>query len=162
MLDISVSCLSQPQTNLGKLKMTKGLFYLIGALLYVFFPRDLVPDFLVGWGWLDDAVVLYLLWRYYRRLAQSQKAGSRDDQTGQTADHQRSRSADENKRGRPDPYTVLEIDPGASIDEIKAAYRRLAAQYHPDKVQHLGEEIQELAEMRFKEIQQAYDFLVRR
>jgi DnaJ-class molecular chaperone len=56
----------------------------------------------------------------------------------------------------------LEIETGASEDEIKTAYRRLAAQYHPDKVQHLGEEIQKLAELRFKEIQRAYDFLIRR
>jgi uncharacterized membrane protein YkvA (DUF1232 family) len=162
LFDISDSCLSQPQANQGNINMTKGLLYLIGALLYVFFPRDLVPDFLVGWGWLDDVVVLYMLWRYYRRQSQPRRTGSRDDQAGQTADHQRSRAADGNERGRRDPYAVLEIDPGASTDEIKAAYRRLAAQYHPDKVQHLGKEIQELAEMRFKEIQQAYDYLARR
>ena len=31
-----------------------------------------------------------------------------------------------------DPYEVLELSPGASDDEIKAAYRKLAKKYHPD------------------------------
>ena len=135
--------------------MNKGLIYLIGAMLYVLFPRDLVPDFLVGWGWLDDALVLYFLWRYYRRQRLLRQSTNRSDQAGRTADERQSRKADAN------PYAVLEIEPGASKEEIKAAYRRLAAQYHPDKVQHLGREIQELAEMRFKEIQQAYDALMK-
>jgi len=141
--------------------MSKGLIYLIGAILYVLFPRDLVPDFLVGWGWLDDALVLYFLWRYYRRQRLLKEASQRSDQSGPTADDRRSRAANTNDRGHRDPYTVLEIKPDASIEEIKAAYRRLAAQYHPDKVQHLGREIQEMAEMRFKEIQQAYEALMK-
>jgi DnaJ-class molecular chaperone len=32
-----------------------------------------------------------------------------------------------------DPYTILEILPGASLTEIKKAYRRLAMKWHPDK-----------------------------
>lgn len=141
--------------------MNRGILYLIGAILYVLFPRDLVPDFLAGWGWLDDLLVLYFLWRYYRRQRLLKEASTRSDQTGRTADDRRSRAANTNDRGHRDPYMVLEIEPGASREEIKAAYRRLAAQYHPDKVQHLGREIQEMAEMRFKEIQQAYDALMK-
>ena len=30
-----------------------------------------------------------------------------------------------------DPYRVLGLEPGASDDEVKAAYRRLAKKYHP-------------------------------
>ena len=142
--------------------MTKGILYLIGAVLYVIFPRDLVPDFLVGWGWLDDIVVVLLLWHYYRRQMRRRRTGSGHDKTGQAADDQRSNAANGSYTGRWNPYTVLEIEAGASQNEIKAAYRRLAAQYHPDKVQHLGKEIQELAELRFKEIQRAYDLLIRR
>ena len=142
--------------------MTKGILYLIGAVLYVIFPRDMVPDFLVGWGWLDDIVVVLLLWHYYRRQMRRRRTGSGYDKNGQTADEQQPNAANGSYTGRWNPYTVLEIEAGASENEIKAAYRRLAAQYHPDKVQHLGKEIQELAELRFKEIQRAYDLLIRR
>ncbi len=47
----------------------------------------------------------------------------------------------------------------ASTEEIKHAYRELAGKYHPDKLEHLGDEFKALAEMRFKEIQQAYQEL---
>lgn len=142
--------------------MTKGLIYTIAAILYVLFPLDLMPDFLAGWGWIDDLIVLFLLWRYFRGQFQLGRFGSGANQTRHTADERQSRATESDDRNSRDPYTVLEIDPGVSMQEVKAAYRRLAAQYHPDKVQHLGKEIQELAETRFKDIQQAYDQLTRR
>ena len=137
----------------------KIIWLLIGALLYVFFPRDLVPDFLVGWGWLDDLIVLYVLWRYYRRVKQPQRSENRSGQPGGTADDRQYRTAGSDGTDLRDPYTILGVAPGASRQEIKASYRRLAAAYHPDKVQHLGEDLQKMAETRFKEIQQAYDEL---
>lgn len=139
--------------------MPKMLLLLIGALLYVLFPRDLVPDFLVGWGWLDDLIVLYVLWRYYRRVTQPQRSEKRSGQPGDTANDRQYRPSDSDNLDLQDPWTVLGVAPDASSDEIKAAYRRLAAKYHPDKVQHLGEDLQKMAEARFKEIQQAYDEL---
>jgi DnaJ-class molecular chaperone len=61
-----------------------------------------------------------------------------------------------------DPYEILNVPKGASIEEIKKAYRELANKYHPDKVNHLGEEFKQLAEKRFKEIEEAYRKLVPR
>jgi len=55
---------------------------------------------------------------------------------------------------------VLGVGRDASPEQIKQAYRQLANQYHPDKVIHLGEEFRELAERRFKEIQEAYKTLI--
>lgn len=54
-------------------------------------------------------------------------------------------------------YKVLEIDPSASDEEVKKAYRKMAAKYHPDKVNDLGEEFRKAAEEKFKSVQTAYD-----
>ena len=53
-------------------------------------------------------------------------------------------------------YTVLEISPSATDDEVKAAYRRMAMKYHPDRVSTLGPEVQKSAEEKFKQVQDAY------
>jgi DnaJ like chaperone protein len=54
-------------------------------------------------------------------------------------------------------FTILEIDPSANDQEIKRAYRKMAAKFHPDKVSHLGKEFQEMAEEKFKAISEAYE-----
>lgn len=45
-----------------------------------------------------------------------------------------------------------------TLDEIKPSYRKLIAQYHPDRVAAMGEEIREVAEKKAKEINRAYDY----
>ena len=59
-------------------------------------------------------------------------------------------------------FAILGLAPGASFAEIKAAYRKLSMQYHPDKVGHLGEEFRKVAEEKMKEINNAYEFLKKR
>ena len=56
-------------------------------------------------------------------------------------------------------YKILEIEKGASADEIKKAYRKMAKKYHPDRVIHLGKEHQKGAEEKFKQVQDAYEQL---
>ncbi len=55
-------------------------------------------------------------------------------------------------------YAVLGLEPGAEMEEIKKAYRKLSMKYHPDKVRHLGEEFRTIAEEKMKEINAAYDY----
>lgn len=56
-------------------------------------------------------------------------------------------------------YKILEIDKNASVDEIKRAYRKMAKKYHPDRVMHLGKEHQVGAEEKFRQVQEAYEYL---
>jgi len=53
-------------------------------------------------------------------------------------------------------YRILGVSPDASNEQIRSAYRRLAAQYHPDTVANLGEEFTEVAEEKIKLINEAY------
>lgn len=55
---------------------------------------------------------------------------------------------------------ILEISGSAGTDEIKKAYRKLVKQYHPDRQQSVGTKQQEYSTQKFREIQQAYDYLM--
>ena len=54
-------------------------------------------------------------------------------------------------------YRILEIEPNATDEEVKKAYRKMAIKYHPDKVATLGEDVQKAAEEKFKAVNQAYE-----
>ena len=54
-------------------------------------------------------------------------------------------------------YVILEIEKTATNEELKAAYRKMVKKYHPDKLQHLGEEHVKGAEEKFKQVQKAYE-----
>ena len=53
-------------------------------------------------------------------------------------------------------YKVLEINKSATDTEVKKAYRKMAVKYHPDKVGHLGDDFQKMAEEKFKQLNEAY------
>ena len=54
-----------------------------------------------------------------------------------------------------DAYKVLEIEPTATDEEVRAAYRRMAVKHHPDKVASLGEDIRKAANEKFQKINEA-------
>ena len=56
------------------------------------------------------------------------------------------------------PYEVLGVSPSASDDEIKTAYRDLTRKYHPDA--NVDNPLADLAEEKFKEVQEAYDTIM--
>ena len=54
-------------------------------------------------------------------------------------------------------YKVLEIEESATDDEVKKAYRKMAVKFHPDKVAHMGKEVQQSANERFQKLNEAYE-----
>ena len=54
-------------------------------------------------------------------------------------------------------YTVLEISPSATDDEVRTAYRKMAMKNHPDKVATLGPDVQKAAAEKFRQVQEAYE-----
>jgi hypothetical protein len=144
------------------------LIYVL-LILYIINPYDILPDFLPGLGWIDDLIILGGLYWYHfiyrpakmrQRYKEAYRREGEDTQQARYRENRRQEAQTEQGSSKPDPYEVLGVQRGASIDEIKAAYRELAAKYHPDKVNHLGDEFKVMAEKKFKEIQEAYQKLV--
>jgi DnaJ-domain-containing protein 1 len=56
-------------------------------------------------------------------------------------------------------YGILELQYNASIEDVKANYRKLAKMYHPDRVHHKNPTIVNLYTKKFQDIQNSYQFL---
>ena len=150
----------------GFFKMRFWIYLLL--ILYAVSPFDIIPEWIAGpLGLIDDVIVLGVLYWYFiyrptKMRSEYGKAYYRNVGGGKTESHraQQQNAQEKKKFSRPDPYEVLGVNRSASKDEIKKAYRILAGKYHPDKVDHLGEEFKELAEQKFKDIQEAYQELM--
>ena len=90
------------------------------------------------------ALAVFLLWRFLSSLSAKRDARRVDGPP---------------PGGARSPWEVLEVQPGASPEEIRLAYQVKIRQYHPDKVANLGPELRELAERHTKEINAAYETL---
>ena len=58
------------------------------------------------------------------------------------------------------PYEVLGIKEGTNAEGIKKAYKELVRKYHPDQYQN--NPLSDLAEEKLKEINEAYDYLMKK
>ena len=56
-------------------------------------------------------------------------------------------------------YDILGIKKTATADEIKSAYRKLAKKYHPDMFTNASDAEKKEAEVKFKEVNHAYEVL---
>lgn len=141
---------------------------IVAAVLYLLFPRDLVPDFLGrGLGFVDDlALIAGMVWYYRRKLRESAARGA-DGPAGSGARERQEPHPGAGGRasGGPsgdtasDPYAVLGVPQSASAEEIRAAYLARMREYHPDKVEHLGPDLKQLAHRKTLEIQRAFEKL---
>jgi hypothetical protein len=132
---------------------------IVAALVYFVLPYDLFPDFLGLAGRIDDVLVMgWLAWIYRSQMRNYFEASSGSTPPGNSsgAGADRGPSTRANPTGAFDPFEILGVPRSASSDDIQAAYRARMMEYHPDKVAHLGAELQELAHEKAQQIERAY------
>jgi DnaJ-domain-containing protein 1 len=113
-------------------------------------------------------------YQQYRQYQQGQRGAAGAGSGGGTGAGQSSSSFYKNFRNwnagfqsppgpgiQKDPHDVLGVKRGASMDEVKKAYRDQIKKFHPDKVEslRLGSEYREMFEEKTREIQKAYEAL---
>ena len=134
-------------------------YLILAALIYLVFPYDFFPDFLGLPGRIDDLLVMgWLAWFYriHARQFMANAKGSESSSQSANAGSGHAVPPGPNPTGAFNPYEVLGIPRSASSEAIQAAYRSRMQQYHPDKVAHLGEDLQKLATEKSQQIQRAY------
>ncbi len=153
----------------------------IAAFEYMISPIDIIPDFIIPYlGWIDDTfiigVVLYFMKFgrlpdfFYKRVKEAQTKFKEDfsDTKQQEEQDKKTRpkysshyySEKAEKKPKQPPHEILGVLPDASKKEIQAAYRQAVKNYHPDRVAHLGKELQDLANKKFIEIKEAYNTML--
>lgn len=91
---------------------------------------------------------------------QSQERARQRREAGASGSSQQQGRASARDQKAVHSYSVLGLEYGASVDEVKRAYRRLAQVHHPDKFSALGREAVAAATATFQRIQDAYQYLV--
>jgi DnaJ-domain-containing protein 1 len=112
-------------------------------------------------SWVLYALVGFLLYQWY---VGSKKKGPKPEPKKKIP--AKKASAKPIKAARPEkvlrePHEILGVDPEASPAEIRRAYQRMMQEYHPDRVANAASELQQLAERRSKEINAAYESMMR-
>ncbi|MCA9623228.1 MAG: J domain-containing protein [Myxococcales bacterium] len=108
-------------------------------------------------SWLIYGAVAYLLYRAVQTetsKAPAKKGRSNEGTKG-------SRPATKTATGGKPPHEVLGVEPGADAATIRRAYHEKMQAYHPDRVANAADELRALAEQRSKEINAAYEALMK-
>ena len=126
-------------------------FILFILIIYILLPVDLIPELFGPAGILDDLLLAGGLFYYLRSLSRKKletgKARRRPD--GDGSDRQSGYSNKETpQKGEKrtfDPYEIIGVPKGRPLEDIQKKYKEQLLKYHPDRTQHLGRELQELA-----------------
>ena len=128
----------------------KFYFLIIILIIYIISPLDLFPFV------FDDLIASGFLFYFWRKFK---------NQKGQKNYYSRSRSQ-ANIKSKPggqmsldQAQRLLNVGPDAPWREVQKAYKEKMVKSHPDKVAHLGEELQEKAREITVEINKAYNII---
>ena len=99
-------------------------------------------------------ILIVLGWLFFRYLIRMLKQATyqESERNGYQHPNREHRATEEEYR------QVLGLAAQDSPATIRKKYKELLSKYHPDKVQHLGIEFQDMAERKTKEITEAYEF----
>lgn len=140
------------------------VIFVVISLIYIILPIDVLPDIIPFAGRIDDLIFPVILFWWMKKKYGSGAFGNNKktgDGYGQNGNYQQA-GQNRSPGTRPDPYEILNISRGAGEEEVKKAYHELIAKYHPDKVSHLGEDLQKLAHEKIVLINNAYKELKKR
>ncbi len=97
--------------------------------------------------YLITVLIIYLLIRFIQKRLQTLSNPQQSD----------SNTFNRTKNQHADPFEILGVAKNANAAEIKKAYHEALSKYHPDKVEHLGDEIKQVAREKTVQIQRAYE-----
>jgi DnaJ domain len=116
---------------------------------------------------INTTVIVILIWslRQYGKLRQAEQSHAKDyrQQRERAATfseederQQREQAATAMLSEEDEWWTILEVSPDASVNDIRRSYLRKIRQYHPDRVVGLASAVRERAERRSKTLNAAY------
>jgi len=139
-------------------------------ILYIVAPIDLIPDLFGLPGRLDDLLIALGAAYYLRTISKKrlrEKGSARSDGGDRRrAEEQKDQASENGSSKKPppepeDPYKIIGVNRSQSLAEIQRRYKEKLLQYHPDRVEHLGGDLKELAEKKTKELNQAFQRILR-
>ncbi|EME27472.1 DnaJ homolog subfamily C member 3 [Galdieria sulphuraria] len=138
---------------------------LLSSLLISSFSSGFLAYFSSLFLWLRSRIELYSELRYFQGY-KAEKDANQHEETFRRAYERRKQDSYESYNRRRHPpttaptrsyYDILGLPPGASIEQVKLAFRKLAMQHHPDRQQDSISK--QKASERFREIVTAYETL---
>jgi len=117
---------------------------------------------LCGWLWYNN--ILKLLSKR-KKAREKIKSNPMEDEYSQQKGKKNARREQQNNRKSDkitikEAYVTLNLQPGATIKQLKTAYREKIRKCHPDQVAKMDEEIKKVAEEMTKRINEAYATLL--
>lgn len=111
--------------------------------IYIISPIDAVPHF------IDDliasGVLFYLIYKNSKRKKHYQQSYSNSYSHNQSQYNKSTTHEAGNYMTLDKAYELLDVKPNASLEDINKSYKERMSKSHPDKVSHLGKELQDKA-----------------